>query len=188
MVSGSIFSEKLDEKQKEQFNNFMKDYNDIFVWNENEFGRTSLEKHTIDTGDATPIKQRFYRTSHKNELFIKEEIDCLLHNGLIKPSNSPWSLPVIIVEKKNEKLRLCVDYRKLNNVTKKDSYPLSRIDDMLETLSGSQWFSSLDLASGFWQVELNQTTKEKTAFVTKFGIYEFEVMPFGLCNDLWKKF
>jgi len=101
---------------------------------------------------------------------------------LIKPSNSPWSSPVVVVEKKNGKLRLCVDYRKLNNVTKKDSYPLPRIDDMLETLSGSQWFSSLDLASGFWQVELDQTTKEKTAFVTKFGIYEFEVMPFGLCN------
>jgi len=115
-------------------------------------------------------------------LFIKEEIDRLLHNGLIKPSNSPWSLPVVVVEKKNGKLRLCVDYRKLNNVTKKDSYPLPRIDDMLETLSDSQWFSSLDLASGFWQVELDQTTKEKTAFVTKFGIYEFEVMPFGLYN------
>ena len=160
----------------------MKDYNDIFVWNENEFGRTSLERHKIDTGDAAPIKQHFYRTSHKNEVFIKEEIDCLLQKGLIKPSNSPWSSLVVVVERKNGKLRLCIDYRKLNNVTKKDSYPLPRIDDILETLSGSQWFSSLDLANGFWQVELDPTTKEKTAFTTKFGIYEFETMPFGLCN------
>ena len=116
----------------------MKDYNDIFVWNENEFGRTSLERHKIDTGDAAPIKQRFYRTSHKNQAFIEEEINHLLQKGLIKSSNSPWSSPVVVVERKNGKLCLCVDYRKLNNVTKKDSYPLPRIDDMLETLSGSQ--------------------------------------------------
>ena len=101
---------------------------------------------------------------------------------MIKPSISSWSSPVVVVEKKNGKLHLCVDYRKLNNVTKKDNYPLLRIDDMLETLSGSQWFSSLDLASGFWQVELDKASKEKTAFITKYGTFEFEIMPFGLCN------
>ena len=158
---GKFHSGDLNEKQKEQFNNFMKDYNDIFVWNENEFGRTSLERHKIDTGDAAPIKQRFYRTSHKNQAFIEEEINHLLQKRLITPSNSPWSSPVVVVERKNGKLCLCVDYRKLNNVTKKDSYPLPRIDDMLETLSGSQWFSSLDLANGFWQVELDPTTKKR---------------------------
>ena len=106
----------------------------------------------------------------------------MLEKKLIVPSNSPWTSPVVVVEKKNGKLRLCVDYRKLNNVTKKDSYPLPRIDDMLETLSGSTWFSSLDMASGFWQVEMKPEDREKTAFVTKYGIYEFTVMPFGLCN------
>ncbi|CAB4424285.1 unnamed protein product [Rhizophagus irregularis] len=84
--------------------------------------------------------------------------------------------------KKNGKKRLCMDYRKLNKVTKKDCYPLPRIDDMLETLSGSRWFSSLDLASGFWQVELDPKDREKSTFITRFGTYEFTVMPFGLCN------
>src|SRR6185369_11022068 len=78
----------------------------------------------------------------------------------------------------------CVDYRKLNHVTKRDRYPLPRIDDMLETLSGCQWFSFLDLASGFWQVELSPKDREKSTFITQFGTYEFTVMPFGLCNAL----
>ncbi|GES92926.1 retroviral-like aspartic protease 1 [Rhizophagus clarus] len=95
---------------------------------------------------------------------------------------SQWTSPVVVVEKKNGKKRLCVDYRKLNKVTKRDCYPLPRIDDMLETLSGSQWFSSLDLASGLWQVELDQKDREKSTFITRFGTYEFTVMPFGLCN------
>lgn len=105
-----------------------------------------------------------------------------METGLIVPSNSQWTSPVVVVEKKNGKKRLCVDYRKLNRVTKKDCYPLPRIDDMLETLQGSQWFSSLDLASGFWQVELDPKDREKTTFITRFGTYEFTVMPFGLCN------
>ena len=87
-----------------------------------------------------------------------------------------------MVEKKNRKKRLCVDYWKLNNVTKKDCYPLPRIDDMLETLSGAQWFTSLDLASGFWQVELALKDREKMIFITRFGTYEFAVMSFRLCN------
>ncbi|EXX59955.1 gag-pol fusion protein [Rhizophagus irregularis DAOM 197198w] len=121
----------------------------------------------------------------ENEYFYQykeEEIQRLLKAGLIVPSNSQWTSPVVVVEKKNGKKRLCVDYRKLNKVTKKDCYPLPRIDDMLETLSGSQWFSSLDLASGFWQVELDPEDREKSTFITRFGTYEFTVMPFGLCN------
>jgi hypothetical protein len=115
-------------------------------------------------------------------LFIKEEIQRLVDAGLIVPSKSQWTSPVVVVEKKNGKKRLCVDYRKLNNVTKRDLYPLPRIDNMLETLSGCQWFSSLDLASGFWQVELSPQDREKLTFITRFGTYEFTVMPFGLCN------
>ena len=160
----------------------MAQYNDLFVWEPDQFGKTNVITHAIDTGEATPIKQRFYRTSYNNQQFIKEEIDRLLKTGLIKPSKSQWTSPVVVVEKKNGKKRLCVDYRKLNNVTKRDHYPLPRIDDMLETLQGSQWFASLDLASGFWQVELEPKDREKTTFITRFGTYEFNVMPFGLCN------
>lgn len=179
---GKFHVGELTENQLQRYQEFMQQHKDLFVWKPNEFGRTSVVTHRIDTEDATPIKQRFYRTSYQNQQFIKEEIEHLLDVGLISPSNSQWSSPVVVVEKKNGKKRLCVDYRKLNKVTKKDCYPLPRIDDMLETLSGAQWFSSLDLASGFWQVELDPKDREKSTFITRFGTYEFTVMPFGLCN------
>ncbi|CAB4421455.1 unnamed protein product [Rhizophagus irregularis] len=179
---GKFHTGNLDEDQQQKFDEFIKKYNNLFAWNSNDFGQTSVVTHNIDTGSATPIKQRFYRTSHQNQLFIKEEIQRLLEASLIVPSSSQWTSPVVVVEKKNGKKRLCVDYRKLNKVTKKDCYPLPRIDDMLETLSGSRWFSSLDLASGFWQVELDPKDREKSTFITRFGTYEFTVMPFGLCN------
>lgn len=89
---------------------------------------------------------------------------------------------MVLVRKKNGRIRFCVDYRKLNEVTKKDSYPLPRINDTLEALAGSKWFSSLDLRSGYWQVKLDPDDKEKTAFSTGAGLWHFTVMPFGLCN------
>ena len=113
---------------------------------------------------------------------IKEEIDKELKNGLIKPSTSPWASPVTLVKKKNGKWRFCVDYRKLNNVTKKDRYPLPLINEIIDRLGGSKWFTSIDLASGYWQVEVAEEDKEKTAFITKYGLFEYNVMPFGLCN------
>ena len=116
----------------------MKRYQDLFAWDPDNFGRTSTITHAIDTRDTLLIKQRFYRTSYKNQLFIKDEIQRLLESSLIIPSNSQWALPVVVVEKKNGKKRLCIDYQKLNRVTKKDSYPLPRIDDILETLLGAQ--------------------------------------------------
>ena len=89
---------------------------------------------------------------------------------------------MVLVRKKNGKLRFCVDYRKLNNVTKKDRYPLPRIDELLESLSEASWYTTLDLASGYWQLKVREEDKAKTAFVTKHGLFEFNVMPFGLCN------
>ncbi|GES83881.1 KRAB-A domain-containing protein [Rhizophagus clarus] len=179
---GTFHVGDLNDEQRRMFQEFMNRHVNLFTWEPDDFGRTSVVKHGIDTGNVVPIKQRFYQTSYKNQLFIKEEIQRLLKAGLIVPSRSQWTSPVVVVEKKNGKKRLCVDYWKLNKVTKRDCYPLPRIDDMLETLSGSQWFSSLDLASGFWQVELDQKDQEKSTFITRFGTYEFTVMPFGLCN------
>ena len=103
-------------------------------------------------------------------------------NKLIRPSESPWTSPVVLVKKKNRKLRFCIDYRKLNKITKKDAYLLSWIDDMLDTLARYKWFSTLDLASRYWQVQMHPQDREKTAFTTWYSIYEFNVMPFGLCN------
>ena len=103
-------------------------------------------------------------------------------NGIIRRFHSPWAFPVVIVGKKGGDKRLCIDYRRLNALTKIDAYPLPRIDDLLDSLGGSQWFTTLDLASGYWQVSMHPHDIEKTAFITPSGLYEFLVMPFGLNN------
>src|SRR6185295_7203012 len=114
--------------------------------------------------------------------FIKEEIERLKEQNLIVSSYSPWTSPALVVGKANGKFRLVIDYRQLNKVTKPDAYPLSKIFDMLDALAHSKYYSTLNLTSGFWQVRMNAQDQEKTAFSTKFGTYEFTVMPFGLMN------
>ena len=124
----------------------------------------------------------YYRRSLLEKEFIQDEIDKMLRQGIIKPSDSPWTAPVVVVKKKGGKLRFCVDYRQLNKVTTKDQFPLPRIDDLLDTLGKAKYFSTLDLASGYWQVEIKPEDRPKTAFITTEGLYEFNVMPFGLTN------
>ena len=106
----------------------------------------------------------------------------MLDSGVVKVRASPWAAPVVVIKKKDGPLGFCVDYRKLNAVTHKDSFPLPRIEESLTSLGKSEWYSTLDLASGYWQVEVAPDDQEKTAFATPFGLYQFERMPFGLCN------
>ena len=101
---------------------------------------------------------------------------------VIEPSDSPWSSPVVLVLKWDGSLRFCVDYRKPNTITKKDCYPLPRVNNLLDSLGDAQWFFTLDLRSGYWQVEVDPTDRKKIAFTTQHGLFQFRVMPFGLCN------
>jgi hypothetical protein len=128
------------------------------------------------------IKKQAYRTAPKENEFIQNEIEDMLQQRLIQPSTSPWSFPVLVIKKKNGKFRFYVNYKPLNDITKKDNYSLPRINEMLDALQDAQWFTTLDLASGYWQIKVKKEDQEKTVFITKFGTYEFKVMPFGLCN------
>ena len=106
----------------------------------------------------------------------------MLDQGVIQPSSSPWASPIVLVVKRDGSTRFCVDYRKVNAITKLDVYPLPRIDHSLDLLAGTKFFSTLDLVSGYWQVGMEAESQEKTAFTTHSGLFEFTVMPFGLCN------
>ena len=139
--------------------------------------------HAIDAGDSVPIKQAARRIPFALRKTVDNMVQNMLEQGLIKPSSSPWSSPVVFVEKKDGSKRFCVDYRRLNSLTKMDVFLLPRVDDTLDSLSKSQYFTTLDLASGFWQVLMDASSQEKTAFATYSGLYEFRVMPFGLCNS-----
>lgn len=145
-------------------------------------GRTSEVQHYIDTGSHQPLRQRPYRVSAEERRVITTQVEDMLRRDVIQPSHSPWASPVVLVRKKDGSIRFCVDYRRLNKVTRKDVYPLPRIDDALDSLQGAEFFSSLDLRSGYWQVPMAAADRQKTAFITPDGLYEFKVMPFGLCN------
>ena len=173
-------SEELTASQRDVLCGMIKKNIDAFMGSDGKLGRTSLISHKIDTGNAYPIKQSYRRLAQKQQEIADEEIEKMLRQGIIEPSNSPWASPIVIVTKKDGTPRFCVDYRKLNDVSRKDAYPLPKIDECMDELAGAQWFCTLDLAHGYWQVEMDPDSKLKTAFASRKGLYHFNVMPFGL--------
>ena len=149
---------------------------------ENDFGQTDLVQHEIVTGDAAPTRSRPRRMAPHRREVVDVHVKRMLEMGVIEESDSPWASPVVLAAKKDGTVRFCVDYRRLNDVTRKDAYPLPRVDDSLDSLTGASWFSTLDLVSGYWQVGLSEKDQEKSAFVTHGGLYQYKVLPFGLCN------
>jgi hypothetical protein len=163
---------------------FLNDKQAMFASSTGDLGKTGIVKHHINMEGQGPIRLRPYRKNHNEKEELNSILQELLENKLIRPSVSPWAAPVVLVKKKNGGIRLCMDYRKLNSITKKDSFPLPRIDDVLDLLHGQKYFSTLDLASGYWQIEMDDSSKEKTAFIVDNNLYEWNRLSFGLTNAM----
>ena len=175
-------STEVDEQYHPQIADLLNKYEDVFSKGDDDIGRTDAVTHSIHTTCAAPIRQRPRRPPMGQRQEIEQQVQNMLERGIIRPSRSPWSSPIVLVKKKDGSMRFCVDYRELNKQTVKDSFPLPRIDECIDNLAGSKYFCTLDLASGYWQVPLDEDAKLKSAFVIPGGLFEFEVMPFGLCN------
>ena len=172
----------LTETERGSLEILLTSYADVFALEPGELGTTQLVAHSINTGQHQPIKQQVRRTPFALRKKIEELVEEMLEQEVIEPSESPWASPIVLVKKKDGDVRFCVDYRRLNQMTKLDEFPLPRVDDTLDILNGSCYFSTLDLASGYWQVAMDPESKEKTAFATFAGLYQFRKMPFGLVN------
>ncbi|TPX32853.1 hypothetical protein SmJEL517_g04106 [Synchytrium microbalum] len=171
---------RLAEDQCQQLKDLLFKYRRAFASNPDK-PPMSLGTHQIDVASNRPIKTAPYRVPHDKRQYIKDRVQELLKNNIVQESRSPWSSPVVLVPKKDGTIRFCVDYRKLNAITVKDSYPLPLQQDLLDTID-KEFYSTLDLAAGYWQIPVAKEDVSKTAFVTHDGLYEFIRMPFGLTN------
>ena len=175
----------LSDNQKDQLFTLLGKNQDVFAKDMSELGVTNQYSHTIITTDNKPIASAPYRQSPDIRREVEKHTKLLLENDIIEPSTSPWHSPVVMVKKKNGLYRMAIDYRKLNKVTESMSFPLPKFEDVVDTLgeAKAQIFSVIDLASGFYQIPLDESTKHKSAFITHQGVFQFKRLPFGLMNS-----
>ena len=174
--------DSLSFEQQRDLRRLLDEYKDVFSREGQPISSTSLVEHEIHT-TGPAIRLPFRRQNPVIRDIEQQQVKEMLRDEVIRPSTSPWASPVVMVKKKDGTMRFCVDFRKMNDATIKDAHPLPRIDDTLESLHGAQYFTTLDLKSGYWQVPIKEEDKEKTAFRTSSGqLYEFNQLPFGLCN------
>ena len=169
----------LTAEEREQLMEVVREFASVFS---EVPGRTSAAEHVILVGDGVPIRQKPYRVPYSRRGQVKLEIQKMLDAKVIRPSTSPWASPIVLVDKKDGTIRFCVDYRKVNQVAKFDAYPMPRVEEVLDSIGSAKFITTLDLARGYWQIPLAESSKEISAFTTPYGLYEFEVMPFGLHN------
>ena len=157
-------------------------FQDIFSTHPDDIGTTNLLQHPIDTGNAPPVKQQPRRIPHRLREQVEAQKARMLSSGVIEDSSSPWCSPVVLVKKRDGSARFCVDLRAVNSATQPVAYPLPRIDEALDGLSGARFFTTLDMTAGYWQVEIAPEDREKTAFSTGRGLHQFRKMAMGLRN------
>jgi hypothetical protein len=174
----------LTKEQDTQIRELLLKHQEIFAKNDNDIGHCDRVKHRIDLIDDTPFKQPHRRIPPAMVDEVREHLENLLSSGIIRKSKSPFASNIVLVRKKNGKLRMCVDYRMLNKKSVKDSYALPRVEEVFDVLKGSTLFSTIDQKSGYFQVDIEETHKERTAFTAgALGFYEYNRMPFGLSNS-----
>lgn len=170
-----------DKKQQQQLQNILWKYGKLFDLRNPSIIKATIQ-HAIDTGIHPPVYTPPYRVSYRDEQIQREEIDKLLKQGIIEESTSPWSSPIVLVRKKDGSVRFCIDFRKLNNITTKDAFPIPRIDDIFDHLSKAEYYTTIDFKAGYFQVGLDPKDRPKTAFSTRDEHYQFTVLPQGVSN------
>ena len=173
---------QLTREQGGALKNLLVEYGDIFAKHEMDLGEFSEVTHKIEVGGAKPVQFRPRRTPMAFEKEEKEHLEKLLAAKIISPGVSEWASPTVLVRKKDGSVRYCVDLRGVNKATVKDKYPLPKISECIDALAGCDYFSCLDMANGYYQLKMEEGDRDKTAFVTKYGMFLFNRMPFGLCN------
>ncbi|XP_040182571.1 uncharacterized protein LOC120915831 [Rana temporaria] len=171
--------EKLNLTQQTDAKQLLQEHDGLFSVRP---GYTSAAVHRVETQGETPLRQQLYRIPAAVRTSMWKEIQEMLELGVIEPSQSPWASPVVLVPKRDGTIRFCIDYRKLNDRTITDAYPMPRIDELLDRMASGHFLTTLDLCKGYWQIPLDSAAILKSAFVTPFGLYQFRVMPFGMKN------
>ena len=175
-------ADTLSSDEKPLWANLLVEFQDVFAKDDYDLGLCNKFVHHIDTGDSQPIRQRMRRTPLGFAEEEEKNLKLMLQYGIIQPSQSQWTSAPVLIRKKDGGVRYCRDYRALNACTKKDAFPLPRIEECLDMLSDVNHFCVMDLAAGYWQLDINPADRSKTAFITKYGLFEHVRMGFGLCN------
>jgi len=175
-------SKDSNEQERIALADLLVQYGDTVSKHEGDLGRTHLAEHSIDVEYSKPKRQPPRRVPIALAAAEKQAIEKMKEEKIIRKSTSPWASPIVLVKKKSGGIRPCIDYRQVNPITRKDAFPLPRIQDCLDAVTGSILFSTLDLTSGCHQIPVKEEDIQKTAFITKYGLNEFTTMPFGLTN------
>jgi hypothetical protein len=172
----------LEKGMAQQLWSVLERYQDVFAWNKGELGCCTIGEHVIDTQGYPPCRVTPGRLSYWEEAEVNKQINVLVELGKMRPSNSAYACRVTLPIKRDGSRRFCGDYRPLNLQTRRDAFPMPLVEDVISQLGRAAWFSALDLQSGFWQIKMAPKYMSKTALITKSGLYEWNVMPFGLKN------